>query len=194
MVFIVQVFNLLIVSRNYKIRDQSQLYFLSFATVNWIDVFIRPLYCEILIESLRFCIKQKGLEVYSWCIMSSHAHLIIGSNDKRIEDIVRDLKRHTSKEILKAIEANPQESRKDWMLWMFERAGKRNPNNKTYQFWQQNNHPIELFDNAIMEQKLDYIHNNPVEAGIVNEPEHYIYSSAKDYAGMKGAVPIIFIE
>ena len=123
-------------SSNYKIRDQSHLYFLSFATVNWIDVFIRPLYCGILLESMKYCIREKGFEVYAWCIMSSHVHIIIGSRDKKIEDIVRDLNRHTSKEILKAIQTNPQESRKEWMLWMFERAGQRNPNNKNFQFWQ----------------------------------------------------------
>jgi hypothetical protein len=77
---------------------------------------------------------------------------------------------------------------------MFERAGKKNPNNKKYQFWQQNNHPIELNNNHIMQQKLDYIHANPVEAGIVYEPDHYLYSSAADYSEKKGLIPIRIIE
>ena len=88
--------------------------------------------------------------------MSNHVHLIIGTVDKKMEDIVRDIKRHTSKTILKAIANNPQESRKEWMLWMFERAGKHNPNNEIYQFWQQNNQPIELWSNEVFDQKLDY--------------------------------------
>ncbi|MGL1887482.1 MAG: transposase [Reichenbachiella sp.] len=181
--------------RNYKIRDQDKLYFVSFATVNWIDVFVRTDYKEIVVESLRYCISEKGLEVYGWCIMTSHIHLIIGTKgENKLEDIIRDLKRHTSKSILKSIEDNNQESRREWLLWMFERAGKRNPNNKKYQFWQQNNHPIELSSNRIMQQKLDYIHANPVEAGIVREPHDYIYSSASDYAGEKGFIPILFIE
>ena len=79
------------------------------------------------------------------------------------------------------------------MLWMFERAGKRNPNNKNYQFWQQHNHPIEIHDNTLMEQKLEYIHRNPVESGIVREPEDYLYSSASDYCGGIGKVKIDFI-
>ena len=91
-----------------------------------------------------------------------------------MEDIIRDLKRHTSKTLLKNIEENPQESRKKWMLWMFERAGKKNPNNKKYQSWQQNNHPIELSSNYLMQQKLDYIHANPVETGMVWQPDHYL--------------------
>ena len=108
-------------SRNYKIADQRKLYFVSFATVNWIDVFIRREYKDIIVDSLKYCQQNKGLELYAWCIMSSHVHLIIGTVGSKMEDILRDLKRHTSKTILKAIEEHPQESRKEWMLWMFER-------------------------------------------------------------------------
>jgi putative transposase len=103
-------------SRNYKIRDQNKLYFVSFATVNWIDVFIRKEYKDIMVESLKFCQQNKGLELYAWCIMSSHVHMIIGTTGQKMEDILRDMKRHTSKAILKAIADHPQESRKDWML------------------------------------------------------------------------------
>jgi len=181
-------------SRNYKIRDQEKLYFVTFTVVNWIDVFIRSIYRDIFIESVQFCIKEKGLEVYGWCIMTSHIHLIIGSNKNKIEEIIRDLKRHTSKAIINEISNNQQESRKEWLIWMFERAGKRNPNNKKYQFWLQHNHPIELFDNEVMQQKLDYIHNNPVDSGIVGRPEDYLYSSAIDYSGGKGMIEIKYIQ
>lgn len=78
------------------------------------------------------------------------------------------------------------------MLWMFGRAGKRNANNKKFQFWQQSNHPIELFNAKMLKQRLDYLHQNPVEAGLVVLPEHYKYNSAIDYAGDKGLIPIIF--
>jgi putative transposase len=98
--------------------------------------------------------------------MSNHVHLIIGSQTANQSHIIRDLKKHTSKTIVKAIVDNPQESRKEWMLWMFEREGMRNSNNQDFQFWQQHNQPIELNSNLLMEQKLNYIHNNPVEAGL----------------------------
>ncbi len=181
-------------SRNYKISDQDKRYFISFATVNWIDAMTRPNYKDIIVDSLRFCVKQKGLEVYAWCIMSNHVHLIIGSTQMKIEDIVRDLKRHTSKAILSEVESNPTESRKEWMLWMFEKAGKRNSNNSYYQFWQQNNQPILLDSNVLMDQKLNYLHFNPVMEGLVFEPDHYPYSSAIDYGGGKGKVPIVFLD
>jgi putative transposase len=179
-------------SRKYKIRDQNKPHFISFATVNWIDVFTRRVYKDVIIESLKYCIAHKGLEVYGYCIMTNHVHLIIGSPKEKIENIIRDMKKHTSKELIKMIEGNTQESRRSWMLWMFKRAGEHNINNKNYQFWQQNNHPVELFDHEIMDQKLDYIHNNPIEAGIVENAEDYIYSSARDYWGKKGLIDLCF--
>ena len=122
---------------------------------------------------------------------SNHVHLVIERRTVALEDVMRDLKKHTSKTILKAIEENPQESRKEWMLWMFGRAGAKNGNNTKYQFWQQHNQPIELTVEAFaIDASIDYIHNNPVKAGFVDRPEHYPYSSACDFAGEKGLVDI----
>lgn len=181
-------------SRNYKFRNQEIPHFVTFTTVNWIDALTRPNYKEIILDSLNYCISNKGLKVYAWVIMSNHVHLIIGTNKDAMENIMRDLKRHTSKTILKAIAENPNESRKDWMLWMFERAGQKNSNNLKYQFWQQHNHPIELDNNKIMDQKLDYLHENPVAEGYVFEPHEYKYSSAIDYAGGKGLINIELLQ
>ncbi len=181
-------------SRNYKFHNQDQLYFVTFTTVHWIDVFTRNIYKDTVVDSLRYCVTHKGLELYAWCIMTNHVHLIIGTHHLPMQDILRDMKRHTSKAIIKSIAENSQESRKRWMLWMFEKAGKRNSNNQRYQFWQQHNHPIMLWNNKIMQQKLEYIHHNPVKAGIVTEPEHYLYSSAADYTGERGMIDINFIE
>ena len=182
-------------SVKYKIRDQTKLHFVTFAVVEWVDVFTRSMYKDAVVESLKFCQKHKGLVVYAWCIMTNHVHLINSSLDGfRQEDNLRDLKKHTSKQLIAKIMENPQESRKNWMLWLFKEAGRKNSNNKNYQFWRQDNHPIELSTNQLMDQKLAYIHNNPVEAGIVDEPESYLYSSARDYAGRAGLNEINFIE
>jgi putative transposase len=181
-------------SRNYKFHNPEGLYFVTFTVVRWIDVFTRREYKDILVESLKFCIEKKGLELYAWVIMSNHVHLIIGTKGKPMGRILGDIKTHTSKAITKAISQNMQESRREWMLWFFEREGKANPNNETYQFWQQDeSHPIELWSSEVMDQKLDYIHNNPVVAGWVDEPEHYLYSSARDYAGGKGLIDILLL-
>ena len=126
--------------------------------------------------------------------MTSHVHMIIGTHGNKMEDILRDFKSFTSRELRNAIKEHPGESRKEWILWMMERAGKKNNNNNDHQLWQQHNHPIELSDNKMMQQKLDYLHMNPVEAGFVANLEDYIYSSAIDYAGNKGLIDILYIE
>jgi putative transposase len=180
-------------SEKYQIRDSQQLYFVSFATINWIDVFTRREYNDIVVDSLRYCQQHKGLEVYAWCLMTSHAHLIISSETENLSGILRDLKRHTAKELLKAIRKNGQESRREWLLWMFEQAGRHNAHNEQYQFWQQGNHPIELHSNELRQQRLGYLHRNPVLAGFVDAPEDFLYSSARNYAGRPGLLDVLFI-
>lgn len=171
-------------SRKYKIRNQDELYFVTFTVIQWLDVFSRKEYRDILLDSIRYCQKEKGLEVWAYCIMTNHAHWILGRHgEPGLEGIIRDIKKYTSKKIIEAIANNPFESRRELFLWLFERAGTHNSNNTKYQFWQQHNHPIELNTNEKLDQRLNYIHNNPVEAGIVLSPEDYLYSSAVNYAG-----------
>ena len=93
--------------RKYKFKDPNAIYFVTFATLYWIDVFTRRVYKDILVESLNFCINNKGLVVYVWVIMSNHIHLINGSNDEQPENILRDMKKFTSKAIIGAIDENP---------------------------------------------------------------------------------------
>ena len=121
-------------SRKYKFYNEKGVYLISFSTVNWIDVFTRSQYKDIVVESINYCIEEKGLEVFAWVIMSNHVHFVARTQKEPLEDILRDLKKYTSKAIIKAIEENPQESRKGWLLWMFERAGNKNSNNSRYQF------------------------------------------------------------
>src|SRR5687767_12702944 len=99
----------------YKIRDQQAMHFITFAVVEWVDALTRQEYKEIILDSLRYCIKEKGLEVYSWVIMSNHVHFILSAKEGfKLSDILRDFKRHTSVKIIEAIKNNPQESRKEW--------------------------------------------------------------------------------
>lgn len=180
-------------SRKYKFLNKEGLYFVSFATVYWIDVFIRPEYNEIIIESLVYCKNNLGMEIYCWCIMPSHIHLIYSAKNDNPETILGRFKEYTSKQITKAVSENIQESRKEWMLWMFKRAGEKSSNVKQYQFWQHHNKPIELWSPEVIEQKADYIHNNPVEAGFVTEPWYWKYSSAIDYSGGKGLIDVGYL-
>lgn len=169
-------------SRKYKFREALGVYFISFATVNWIDVFTRDVYFTCITESLDYCRKNKGMEIYGYCIMPSHIHLIFRSSLGDPSGLMRDFKGFTSRKMTRMIDENPQESSKEWLIWMFERAGKKSSNVSGKQFWQQNNHPIEIWSSKVFEQKLTYIHNNPVEAGFVTDAVDWKYSSARNYA------------
>ena len=166
--------------RKYKIHDQQETYFITCTIVNWIDLFIRDEYRQIIIDSLNYCIKEKGLKVYCYCIMTSHLHLIV-SADNNLSDIIRDFKSFTSLEIRKAVEEHSGESRKEWLLWMFKYSGKDNSRNKGFQVWQQHNHPIVLDKVGLLGQKIDYIHNNPLVGGFVTDPSYWQWSSCNSY-------------
>jgi len=173
-------------SQKFKVRDQEAVHFVTFTVIQWLDVFTRPEYCDIFLNSIRYCQQNKGLEVYAYCIMSSHIHMIVARHGKQnVEHVIRDIKKYTSSMIIQAIQRNPQESRKQLLIWLFEKAGKYNSHNERYQFWQQHSHPIELNTNEKLNQRLDYIHKNPVVAGIVRFPEDYLYSSAGIYARLQ---------
>lgn len=168
-------------SRNYKFHNKSGVYFVSFATVYWIDVFTREKYLTILAESVDYCREHKGMEVYAYCFMPSHVHFVFRASGDNPSDILRDFKGFTSRKLISAIENNSQESRKEWLLWMFEKAGAKNATVTNRQFWQQHNKPIELWTPAVIKQKIDYVHNNPVVSGFVVNPEDWKYSSARNF-------------
>ena len=178
----------------YKIRDQNAIHFITFAVVEWVDVFTRQEYRDILLKEIRQSQKDKGLRLHCWVLMSNHFHGILSAKEGfELSHILGEIKRKSSMEITLAIEKNDQESRRQWMLEIFERAGTANSRNNKKQFWQQDNHPKECSSFEFTKQKMEYIHMNPVRAGIVGSPEHYIYSSAGDYAGQKGLLDIDFL-
>ena len=181
-------------SEKYKIKRPEGIYFVTFTITDWIDIFIRPVYRHIIIDSLTYCQENKNLLIHAYVIMSSHLHAIFSVDGKiELQDIIRDFKKHTSKEIVKAIQEYP-ESRREWVLSGFENAARRIKRGKYNKVWQDGFHPVELDNNMIIEQRLNYIHQNPVEEEIVFRAEDYKYSSAIDYSGGKGVLSIIKLE
>lgn len=161
--------------------NRSAMYFVTSTVVGWVDVFTRQQLCQILFESIRYNQREKGLRVHGWCLMPSHLHAIVSSTGQPLSSIFRDFKKYTAKEIVSAINS-PFESRRGWMLDLFSEVADGIKRCTYYKFWQDGNYPIELYDYDIIQQKLNYIHKNPVAAGIVSEPEHYVNSSAWDYS------------
>jgi putative transposase len=169
------------------------VYFITITIVDWMDIFTRPVYKHNIVDSLNYCIANKGLQVYCWCLMSNHIHLIASASEgNNLSDILRDLKKFTSKDLIRAIKDVP-ESRRDWLLNLFWYAGKNDKKIKYYKVWQDGNDVKEIHSTEFLDQKMEYIHNNPVRAEIVVNSEDYLYSSARDYSGEKGLVNIEFV-
>lgn len=160
-------------------------FFATMTIVGWIDLFTRPIYCDILEESFNFCIERKGLQLYTYCIMPSHVHLI-GSSEKRFSELLRDLKSYTAKRFIYEAEHNPEESRRDWLLHVFKYHAKYKASNEVYQVWQHNNKPIDLTHHpSWFDQKLQYIYDNPVNARLVDAAEDYVRCSFYPHCPVK---------
>jgi putative transposase len=181
-------------SEKYKFRDLSGIYFITLVIVGWVDLFTRWELKHVIIDSLRYCQKEKGLVMHAWCLMPSHLHMIISSGDTEMSSILRDFKKYTSKEVINTIK-RIDESRKDWILDLFGEVADHLKRVKNYKVWQDGNHP-EILDSALLlDQKLDYLHNNPVADEIVDEPEEYRYSSARDYyTKKKGYLELVLLQ
>jgi REP element-mobilizing transposase RayT len=177
----------------YTVRDQQAIHFVTFTIVDWIDVFTRKIYKDICINSLDFCRKNKGLKIYSYVIMSNHIHLIVQAENYHLSDIIRDFKKYTSKRIIETIETIAIESRKEWILSKFEYNAKKHMQKSKYQVWQRDSHAEELISTKFIEQKKNYIHQNPVRAGIVQYEYEYLYSSARNYAELSNELEIDFV-
>ena len=105
--------------------SEAAIHFITFAVVEWIDVFTRQAYRDIVLDSIKHCQENRGLFLYSWCIMSNHLHLIMSAKNKDLSDVLRDFKKFTSKKIIAAIANNRQESRREWMLEIFRKEGEK---------------------------------------------------------------------
>jgi len=181
-------------SHQYRVRTADDIYFVTFTIVDWVDVFTRPAYKQLIIESLTYCQLQKGLVIYGYCLMTNHLHLLVSAREPAsLPDIIRDFKKHTNKQIIKLMNEE-HESRRDWILYRFSYNAKYNSRVQDYKVWQDGYHGIACSYPDILMQKLEYIHQNPVKAEIVAEPAHYLYSSAIDYEGKKGLLEITLLE
>jgi REP element-mobilizing transposase RayT len=163
-------------------------------------VFSRKVYRDIVIESLKFCINKKGMQLTSYVIMSNHIHIICQAEQGNLSDLIRDFKKYVTQMIINQIKVGPE----SWADWMLKRltaaayrfAAKSNQRNSNLQFWQINSHPEEIFTESFLWSKINwaafrYIHMNPVRAGIVSKVSDYLYSSASNYLQKESLVPIV---
>ncbi|WP_127132596.1 transposase [Pseudoflavitalea rhizosphaerae] len=176
--------------------DSQACSYITFNVVDWVDIFVRPVYKQIIVDELNCCIVSKGLIVYAWCLMSNHLHLLARNSDPGgLTRIERDFKRVTTNKILEALE-DETDLRKDWMLSRFEQCSHNLKRIEKFQVWQTCVNPsfIDFKEVFKLKEKVLHIHENPVRDGIVDKPESYKFSSARDYAGEKGLVRTTVID
>ena len=174
----------------YQIKNQEAIYYVTFQVVGRADVFTRKVCRDIVVDSFAYCRKEKGLELFSFVIMSNHVHAIIRSKQSNLSGLVRDFKKHTSKELLKFITSSGRESRKEWLEMIFNYHAKFNKRTTEKQLWTHENHAVEMDTADKLKSRIDYIHQNPVRSAWVEKPEEYLYSSARNFAGLDGVITV----
>jgi putative transposase len=168
-------------SRSYRVfTGQHYAYFVTWTLVDWLHLFDKEPYRMIVLDSLNYLRVQKKTQLNAFVVMSSHIHAIlwpdIGIN---LSDIMRDFKRFTSRKISKQAETQNAIE----VLEIFEKTRDHNRMQEVsqYQVWQEGSHPEAIFTDKFARQKMDYIHMNPVRAGLVNTADEWPYSSARAY-------------
>lgn len=183
-------------STKYRFADRHGVYFTTSTVVGWADVFTRDIYRDILMDSIRFCQQNQGLAIHAWVLMTNHLHLICSFRGQQEPALVlKNMKSFTAMKLIDAIIKNPTESRREYLLNLFETEGKKSSSNFRFKFWEHENHPILLDNAAIFNQKINYLHWNPVTAGFVTEPWYWKYSGAVDYMTQeKGLLDLVMLE
>ncbi len=156
--------------------NENLTHFLTITVIEWIDIFTKEEYFKIIIDSFKYCRKNKGLLLYEYVIMPNHIHLIVGSKEKyKLSQIIRDFKRHTTKEIIKLLEVDNRR----YILNLVKNSFSKKLGTEK-QIWQRENCPEVIVSEKFSIQKIQYIHNNPVKKGFVTRPEDWSYSSARN--------------
>lgn len=175
----------------YKATEKDTGYFITITTVGWVDLFTRLSLRNVIVNSLQYCIENKGLELYAYCIMPSHIHLLCRDyGEQTVSEIMRDFKKFTAKKLVAVIQNEP-ESRRGWLLKMFKEACVHLKRNQQYKVWQNGYYAEKVFSQKFIKQKVNYIHNNPVKDRIVEKPEDYLYSSARNYADLNSELEVV---
>lgn len=178
-------------NRPYSITPEFEYYFCRDTIIGWRYLFVAPEFFEVIVESFKYCRREKGLRVHGYVVMPTHVHSILSARDGNLSDILRDFKRWSSRRLSALLE----EKRNVWLLKYFSTAADFAGRGNDYKVWQSSSHPECIYSDRFFREKLDYIHMNPVRKGFVAEPEGWLYSSARNYMlGDESVMEIDMIE
>ncbi|MEI6707625.1 MAG: transposase [Methylococcales bacterium] len=168
----------------YTIRETEAPHFLTCTVINWMPLFTRPETVDIILNALQHRQQHNGWKIYGYVILENHLHLVVQS-----EDLLAELplfKSYTARQLIDHL----KECHAERLLKQMAFFCKSHKHDREYQCWEEGSHPQLIQNEEMLRQKLDYIHFNPVKRGYVDKPEHWRYSSARNYAGMEGLMPV----
>lgn len=172
----------------YRIHDESYPYFVTSGIMFGLPIFSNVYAAEIIIENLIFLCTEREVDIIAYVIMENHFHAIFHGTNLKVK--IGSFKSFSAREIIDLFE---WKGNREWLKRLKSVKGK-NKADRNYQLWQGGFHPKQIFSDEVMIQKIEYIHNNPVKRGYVDKQEDWRYSSARDYAGLKGPVPVTLFE
>ena len=168
----------------YKIFEPTHPHFITCTILHWIPIFTRTQTTDIIFDSLKYLQQTDNLKLYSYVILENHLHLIASSDD--IGKSMRKFKSYTAREILKLLQENNVKTILD-QLAFYKKAHKKET---TYQLWQEGIQPKLIVNDKMMMDRINYIHNNPVKRGYIEDAKCWRYSSARDYEDIKGLIDV----
>ena len=168
----------------YRIHDRDAPYFLTCTVLQWLPLFAQPANVQILLDSLRFLQNEDRLVLYGYVILENHCHLLAAGSE--LGKAIASFKSFTAGQIVKRLQ-----ERHSPVLELLAFHKVRHKVDRKHQVWQEGSHPEQIQGDAMMRQKLEYIHNNPVARGYVDDALHWRYSSARTYAGQEGLIDVV---
>ena len=168
----------------YKIYDNAYPHFITCTVVEWLPVFTRKDSIQILLDSWTFLQSESRIKLFAYVVLENHIHFIASSDNLSKE--IGDFKSYTARRLIDLLTAANAKTILDQLA--FRKA--KHKQDREYQFWQEGSHPKQISSDKMMWQKIEYVHNNPAKRGYVDDPVHWRYSSARNYAGMKGLINV----
>jgi REP element-mobilizing transposase RayT len=169
----------------YRIFETEYPYFLTCTIVGWLPVFTRPGAVQVLFDCWTFLRHERNFKLYGYVVMENHLHMIASAAE--LSSAMKSFKMYTARRIIELLERHAAEV----LLRQLRALKLRHKTKSEYQVWQEGSKPKQIGTDAMMRPKLEYMHNNPVKRGYVDEPVHWRYSSARNYAGLPGLVEVV---
>jgi len=168
----------------YKVIHEERPHFFTSTIVNWLPLFASPAIVDIIIDSWKFLQTERSIVFYAYIIMENHLHFI--ASGAKLGDRIAQFRSFTARQIIDHLVAKKAST----VLNILEWSKKDFKTDRKYQVWQEGSHPEMISSQEMMIQKIEYIHYNPVKRGYVDEPVHWRYSSARNYADLEGIIEV----